>query len=45
MSNTKKGWNASKALKRTADANKRAVKVKSKEARETNKKSIKQSYK
>ncbi len=45
MSNTKKGWNASKALKRTSDANKKTIKIKVKEAKERQKKSIKESYK
>ena len=45
MSNTKKGWNASKALKRSVDANKKTVKVKVKEAKERQKKSAKESYK
>lgn len=41
MSQSKKNWNASKALKRTLDANKKTIKVKNLEIKETIKRTIK----
>jgi hypothetical protein len=41
MSQSKKTWNASKALKRTADAIKKTIKVKNLETKETIKRTIK----
>ncbi len=38
MSNTKKGWNASKAKKQAGDASKRAIKVSTKERQDREKK-------
>jgi len=37
MSNSKKNWNASKALKRSADANKKSLKITNSEARKARK--------
>ena len=41
MSNSKKNWNAGKAQKRAADANKKSIKVKAWEAKDTQTKKAK----
>ncbi len=41
MSNSKKNWNASKALKRSADANKKSLKINASEARQAQKRILK----
>lgn len=37
MSNSKKNWNAGKAMKRSADANKKTIKMKASERKEAEK--------
>ncbi len=45
MSNSKKAWNASKAARRSFDANKKTIKVNTKEALKQKKKTAKLNYK